>query len=61
MTNISSKELTALEDQLGAEQTLIAKYRTFSTACNDVTLKSKYNQIADKHQQHFNTLLNYLQ
>lgn len=61
MTNISSKELSAIEDQLNYEQMLVAKYRQFSSQCTDATLKTKCNQIADRHQQHFNTLLNYLQ
>ena len=61
MTNITSKELTALEDQLSYEQMLIAKYRTFANQCNDTTLKAKCTQIADKHQQHYNVLLSNLQ
>jgi len=61
MTNISSKELTAIEDQLSYEQMLVAKYKTFAANCSDVSLKTKCTQIADRHQQHFNTLLNYLQ
>jgi len=58
---LTSKELMALEDQLGYEQVLIKKYRSFAGACKDAQLKARCNQIADKHQQHFNTLMGYLQ
>ena len=60
MSTITSKELTALEDQLNYEQMLVKKYRAFSSQCSDGVLKAKCSQIADKHQQHFNTLINYL-
>ncbi len=59
--NLTNKELMALDDQLGYEQVLIKKYRTYANECSDAQLKAKCNQIADKHQQHFNTLMGYLQ
>lgn len=59
--NLTNKELIALEDQLGYEQVLTKKYRAFAFECQDAQLKAKCNQIADKHQQHFNTLMGYLQ
>ncbi len=60
MQNLTSKELSALEDQLNYENLLITKYRTFAEQCTDPTLKSKCSSIADKHQDHFNTLMYYL-
>jgi len=60
MPNISTKELTALEDQLGQEQILIKKYQAFANQCTDAMLKGKCQDIASKHQQHYNTLMNYL-
>lgn len=60
MANITSKELSALEDQLNYESLLVTKYRTFSEQCTDQVLKDKCTQIADKHQKHFNTLMYYL-
>ena len=59
--NLTDKELTSLEDQLNAEQVLIKKYRAYAGDCSDATLKAKCNTIADKRQQHFNTLMGYLQ
>lgn len=60
MPNLSSKELSAIEDQLNYEQCLIKKYNSFASMCTDPTLKSKCSQIAGKHQQHYDKLLNYL-
>ena len=60
MPNISSKELTALEDQLGFEQVLVKKYRTIANTSNDQVIKSKCEEIANKHQEHYNKLLTFL-
>ncbi|NLB80805.1 MAG: spore coat protein [Clostridiaceae bacterium] len=60
MPNITTKELSALDDQLTMEQVLVKKYRTFANQCSDPQLRTKCNQIADRHQTHFNTLMNYL-
>lgn len=59
--NLTVKELTALEEQLTEEKLLVKKYQTYARECSDAELKAKCNQIADKHRQHFNTLLGYLQ
>lgn len=59
--SLTDKELTSLDEQLNAEQILIKKYRAFAADCRDAALKATCNTIADKHQQHFNTLLGYLQ
>ncbi len=60
MANLTSKELTALEDQLGYEQVLIKKYRTMSNQCNDTALKTRLEGIASKHQQHYDKLAGFL-
>lgn len=60
MPTLTTKELSALEDQLNGEQLLVKKFKTFASHCNDPQLKAKCNQIADKHQQHFNILMNHL-
>ena len=60
MANITSKELSALDDQLNMEQTLVKKYKTFANQCSDPQLKEKCNQIAERHLTHFNTLMNHL-
>ena len=58
---LTTKELTALEDQLGVEQVLVKKYNTMAGQCTDPAIKSKLTSIAGRHQQHYNTLMGYLQ
>ena len=57
---MTAKELTALEDQLGAEQVFIKKYHTMAQQCTDPAIRTKLEQIASRHQQHYNTLLTHL-
>lgn len=61
MANLTSKELTALEDQINYEQVLITKYRAMAHMCSDSKIKSDLDNIASKHQQHANTLMTFLQ
>ena len=57
---MTAKELTALEDQLGAEQVFIKKYNSLAQQSTDPTIRTKMEQIASRHQQHYNTLLTHL-
>lgn len=57
---LTSKELSAIEDQLNMEQVLIKKYKLYANACADQQLKAKCEQIAAQHQNHYATLLNEL-
>jgi len=61
LANLTAKELTALEDQLNYEQTLVKKYRAMSCLCNDTKIGADFTNIANKHQQHYNTLMMFLQ
>jgi rubrerythrin len=61
MANLTSKELTALEDQIGHEQTLVKKYEAMACLCNDTKIQQDFNNIANKHRQHYNTLVGFLQ
>lgn len=56
MPQITSKELSSLSDLLGAEQLVINKYQTYASLTSDTALKNKYEQMAKKHSQHFETL-----
>lgn len=60
MVNISSKELTAISDQLGVEQNLIKKYKMYAQASSDPQIKGKCSDIANKHQSHYDKLLSHL-
>jgi len=61
MSNLTSKELTAIEDQAGQEQSLVKKYQAMACLCNDEKIVQDLNNMAQKHQQHYNTLLSFLQ
>ncbi len=60
MTNLTAKELSALEDQLGFEQLMHCKYQTAANACSDQALKTKYQNYAAKHKSNYTDLLNFL-
>ena len=61
MANLTSKELSALEDQIKSEQVLVKKYRAMACLCSDMTTKTNFDSYADKHQQHCDTLMGFLQ
>ncbi|MGN0171593.1 MAG: spore coat protein [Acutalibacteraceae bacterium] len=60
MSSLTSKELSALEDELSAEQLLIKKYKTYAKLVSDPQLQNKCEQMAQKHQKHFDSLMGYL-
>lgn len=57
---ITEKELTAIEDELASEQMLVTKFKAYSQMCSDQELKQKCDSIAQKHQCHFDRLMNFL-
>lgn len=60
MQNLSAKELTALGEQLGAEQMLVAKYTAMAEQSTEPEIKQKLQGIASKHQGHYNQLKTFL-
>ncbi len=60
MANLTSKELSSLEDQLGAELLLVKKYKSYASLTSDPQIKTQYEQIAGKHQNHFDRLMGFL-
>lgn len=58
--NLTEKELSAIEDQLKNEQVLVTKIKAYAQMCSDQTLKQKCDQIAQKHQSHFDKLYSFL-
>jgi hypothetical protein len=58
---LNEKELEAIEEQLTQEKLLIKKYKDMAADSVDRILEGKYNDIASKHQEHFDTLYSYLQ
>ena len=60
MANITSKELSAIEDQLNYEQLLIKKYKNYAEMCQEAGLKTTCEQLAAQHKNHYNTIMNYI-
>lgn len=60
MANLTSKELSALSDQLGFEKMMCCKYQAAEQASTDTSLKSSLQQYAQQHKQNYDCLLNYL-
>ena len=57
MSDLTEKELGMLEDELEREQNLTRKCRRYAEMCEDPQLKTRCRQLAEQHQDHFNSLL----
>ena len=53
MANLTTKELTALSDQLNFEKTLYCKYQEAAQECTEEDLKPCFQQYADQHRQNY--------
>ena len=58
--DLTTKELTAIEEQLGQEQLMIQKFKMYAEMTQDQQLKTTCEQIAATHEIHKNKLLNLL-
>jgi bacterioferritin (cytochrome b1) len=54
---LTQKELLALETLLQTEQLLIEKYKLYAQMCDDPQLMAKCEQLAGKHQNHYDRLI----
>ena len=61
MANLTAKELTALGDQIGQEEILVRKYEALSELCQDTKIRQDFVNFAEKHRQHYNRLVTFLQ
>ena len=60
MPNLTSKELSAIEDQLNIEQLLVKKFQTVAQLTTDPQIRTKCENIAKKHQEHIGKLISHL-
>ncbi len=60
MTQLSEKELACLNDSLADEELLVKKFQMLADHTEDTEIKSKFTDIANKHQGHFNALYQHL-
>ncbi len=56
MAQITSKELTAIEDLSSAEQVLAAKCRCLAESTGDAALKDLYRKMEQSHCHHMEEL-----
>jgi len=56
MANLTTKELSAIEDSLKCEESLICKCKMYAAQSQDTELKNKFDEVAQKHIQHYNKL-----
>lgn len=54
---LTSKELSAIEDQLATEQTLVKKFAHYAQMTTDPQLKTQFETNSARHQNHYNRLL----
>lgn len=57
---LTSKNLTILNDQLEAEALLVHKFAQAAQSVQDPAIKSQLSSISGQHRKHYDTLLNYL-
>ena len=60
MANLTSKELSAIEDQLNCEQMLIKKFKAYAETATDPQIKTTCENMAARHKTHFDTLMGHL-
>ena len=60
MAQITSKELSGLSDLLTMEENLISKYKQYASSAQDSAISAKYEQLACRHQRHYDELVSNL-
>lgn len=56
MKQITEKELAGLSELLNEEELLVHKFNVLAAQCEDAEVKAKFEDIAAKHQSHYNAL-----
>lgn len=60
MGTLSEKELALINDSLSEEDLLVKKYQQLASQTQDPEISSKFQQIAQRHQKHFNDIFTLL-
>lgn len=56
MINLSTKERILLEDEKSHEELCVSKYKDYSTKAKDPKLQTLFSQLAQKEQQHLDSI-----
>ncbi len=60
MSQLSEKELTCINESLAEEELLVKKYQMLASQSQDNEVSAKFEEVAKRHQQHFNELYSLL-
>lgn len=60
MANLTNKELESLQEQVKSEKLMVKKFQTMAGMCTDQNIKTKCEQIAQKHEEHASKLMKHL-
>lgn len=60
MGTLSEKELSMINDALSEEELLVKKYQLLASQTQDQEISSKFEQVAQRHQKHFNDIFSLL-
>ena len=60
MAQITTKELGAIGDALAVEENLIGKYQYYASVTTDTALKNKFENMANRHQHHYDELYSHI-
>lgn len=60
MAQLSEKELSCINESLAEEELLVKKYQMLAKQSQDSEVTAKFEEVAQKHQKHFNQLYSLL-
>lgn len=60
MGELSEKELSFINDSLSEEELLVKKFKLLADTATDAKVKSKLEDISNKHQGHYNSIYSLL-
>ena len=60
MAHLTAKELSAINELLAGESHLVKKFQLLADSTTNTELKATFTDISNKHQQHFNSIYEYL-
>ena len=60
MTDLSEKELSALNDSLSEESLLVKKFKLLAGQTEDAEISKEFLEISKRHQKHYNDLFSLL-
>ena len=60
MTSLSEKELSCINESLAEEELLVKKYQMLAQQTQDREISAKMEEIASRHQRHFDQIYSLL-